>query len=157
MCCPRVWIGSGILHCAAPFHIVCFYSSFVLCCCVCCGWGSAVGGCVPLPSSVFVFVVTALLVWVCVFVAGLCYWGIAVMVCVGRRAVCVGVCGLFVCLPLLLPLPLCCGVRGSARAALRARTLSPNTIAFPLLCSLLLAPRLSSCPASLVNGEWRGA
>lgn len=40
-----------------------------------------------------------------------------------------------------LPLPLCVGVRGSARAALRARTLSPNTIAFPLLFRLL-------CPSS---------
>lgn len=32
----------------------------------------------------------------------------------------------------------CVGVRGSARAALRARTLSPNTIVFPLLSCLLL-------------------
>lgn len=35
-----------------------------------------------------------------------------------------------------LPLPLCVGVRGSARAALRARTLSPNTIVSPLLLAL---------------------
>ena len=48
------------------------------------------------------------------------------------------------------------GVRGSARAAQRARTLSPNTIASPLLLALssLLAPRLSSRPAFL-RLEWR--
>lgn len=47
---------------------------------------------------------------------------------------------------LCLSLFLCVGVRGSARAALRARTLSPNTIASLLLlvCSLLSCPRLSS-------------
>lgn len=46
------------------------------------------------------------------------------------------------------------GVRGSARAALRARTLSPNTIAFSLvvLFSVLFfsCPRLSSRPAFLL-------
>nr|DAK80331.1 MAG TPA: hypothetical protein [Caudoviricetes sp.] len=66
----------------------------------------------------------------------------------------VGLCGLVVCLLLSslclpLPLPFCVGVRGSARAALRARTLSPNTIASLLLCSLLSVPRFSSCPAFL--------
>ena len=39
-------------------------------------------------------------------------------------------------------LSLCVGVRGSARAALRARTLSPNTIEFTLF--LLLVPLLFS-------------
>ena len=66
------------------------------------------------------------------------------------------------CLPLLcLPLPLCVGVRGSARAALRARTLSPNTIASPLLLALscllfssLLPLRLSSSSAFPCL-EWR--
>lgn len=43
-----------------------------------------------------------------------------------------GVCGLVAC----LLLSLCVGVRGSARAAMRARTLSPNTIASPLLFAL---------------------
>lgn len=50
-----------------------------------------------------------------------------------------------------LPFLLCVGVRGSARAALRARTLSPNTIASSLVACLSLslflfffAPRLSS-------------
>ena len=66
----------------------------------------------------------------------------------------VRVCGLVACLP--FPLPFCVGVRGSARAALRARTLSPNTIAFPLLCSLFFsAPRLSLRPAFPVVVEWR--
>lgn len=46
------------------------------------------------------------------------------------------------CLPFLLPL--CVGVRGSARAALRARTLSPNTIVFPCCVLFSSAPRLSS-------------
>ena len=39
---------------------------------------------------------------------------------------------------------LCVGVRGSARAALRARTLSPNTIVFSLF--LLLVPLLFYSP-----------
>nr|DAW10541.1 MAG TPA: hypothetical protein [Caudoviricetes sp.] len=39
-----------------------------------------------------------------------------------------------------LPLLFCVGVRGSARAALRARTLSPNTIvSFLLSCSLVFS------------------
>ena len=40
----------------------------------------------------------------------------------------------------------CVGVRGSARAAMRARTLSPNTIASPLLCSLLVFSSLLFSP-----------
>ena len=70
------------------------------------------------------------------------------------------VCGLFVsllCL-LLFSVSLVVGVRGSARAALRARTLSPNTIVFPLLLALFSllfpAPRLSSFLAFLLS-EWR--
>lgn len=50
------------------------------------------------------------------------------------------------------------GVRGSARAAMRARTLSPNTIVFPLVVSLssllFSAPRFSSRSAFLCL-EWR--
>ena len=57
-------------------------------------------------------------------------------------------------LSLLLLLPLCVGVRGSARAAMRARTLSPNTIVSSLLCSLLSTPRFSSRLAFPVV-EWR--
>ena len=58
------------------------------------------------------------------------------------------------------PFPFCGGVRGSARAALRARTLSPNTIVSSLLCSLLSSlfsapPRLSSRPAFPFIVEWR--
>lgn len=89
-----------------------------------------------------------------------CEWGgRACGVCVVEGRV---VCGLwfFFFLPLPLPLPLCVGVRGSARAALRARTLSPNTIVSSAYCfSFLLAvPRLSSpvfrLPAFLLL-EWR--
>ena len=68
-------------------------------------------------------------------------------------------CGALVHLPPLslpLPLPLCVGVRGSARAAQRARTLSPNTIAFLLLLALssllFSAPRFSSPSAFLFVG-----
>lgn len=48
VCCPRVWIGSGTLRCPSSLHIVrpllyCSCSSSVLCCRVCCGWGSVVG------------------------------------------------------------------------------------------------------------------
>ena len=72
----------------------------------------------------------------------------------------VRVCGLVACLPFLF---LVVGVRGSARAALRARTLSPNTIVSLLLCSpppSSFCPRLSSCPAFLYRSsffllEWR--
>ena len=64
----------------------------------------------------------------------------------GMAVVGVRVCGLVACLPLPF---LVGGVRGSARAALRARTLSPNTIASPVVCfalvfSRLLFPRFSS-------------
>ena len=37
------------------------------------------------PPSLLVFAVTALLVWGCVFVTGLCHCGIAVMVVLGRK------------------------------------------------------------------------
>jgi len=69
---PPLHIVLSLLHCLFP--LCCSCSSFVLCCRVCCGWGSAVvcgGGTVfcsvlfcpvPLSSSVFVFAVTALLV-----------------------------------------------------------------------------------------------
>jgi len=53
-----------------------------------------------------------------------------------------------------LSFPLCVGVRGSARAALRARTLSPNTIVFPVVFSSLFTSRLSSLPVFLFV-EWR--
>lgn len=69
-------------------------------------------------------------------------------------------CFLVLCCPLLL----CVGVRGSARAAVRARTLSPNTIASPLLSSLLFlfcspsffAPRLSCCGIAVCDSPCVG-
>ena len=69
------------------------------------------------------------------FVTGLCHCGMAG----GRLSFS------SLCLPLLLGV----GVRGSARAALRARTLSPNTIVSSACCSSsllfsLFVPRLSS-------------
>ena len=56
-----------------------------------------------------------------------------------------------------LPLPLCVGVRGSARAAQRARTLSPNTIVFPLLlASPSLLPSLPFFITSPFLLLWNG-
>lgn len=60
------------------------------------------------------------------------------------------------CLPLSFPL-LVGGVRGSARAALRARTLSPNTmcslVVFSLFCSSsFFVPRLS-CYCGMAVGD----
>ena len=139
------------------------------------------------PSPPFVFSVTVLWFVCCVFVTGLCHCGIAVVICAGRKGAWCVVCGvhcqLFMrCAALWvvewrwcedvwsrrlssssLCLPLCVGVRGSARAAQRARTLSPNTIVFPcclpvfssLLFASLSAPRLSSPSAFPVIVEWR--
>lgn len=173
---PRVRIGSGTLHCLPPFSLSVPLPS---CAAVFVVGGEVRWGCVSLPPPVFVFAVTALLVWCCVFMAGLCHCGMVVMIvcgaegcvvsavhcqlCVllwrvfqgGVRVVllcCVVGCGMAAgwcegvrsrCLfssslcppPLPLLLPLCVGVRGSARAALRARTLSPNTIVSSAYCS----------------------
>lgn len=65
--------------------------------------------------------------------------------------------GLVVCLlsSVCLPLLLIVGVRGSARAALRARTLSPNTIVFPR-CLVLSSPLPAFLRApSFLLLEWR--
>lgn len=48
----------------------------------------------------------------------------------------------------------CVGVRGSARAALRARTLSPNTIVFPCCVLSLLIPAFLRAPSFLLL--WNG-
>ena len=76
----------------------------------------------------------------------------------GCGAVCglVALSSLFYSPALFLFLSSCVGVRGSARAALRARTSSPNTIVRSccLVFSPLFLPRLSSCPAFLFL-EWR--
>lgn len=96
----------------------------------------------------------------CHAIVGL-WWCLCVMVVsLWNGGVCDGVCGLVSCslfLSSFLSLPFRVGVRGSARAALRARTLSPNTIVFSSSCSsslslLLLAFLLSSVFPPL---EWR--
>jgi len=69
-----------------------------------------------------------------------------VLLCCGMAG---GVVSSLVFLSSPLSLSLCVGVRGSARAALRARTSSPNTNVFSLLCF-----PLSLCPAFLLL-EWR--
>lgn len=110
VCCDALssdW--SGTLHCPFPFLLSVPLVSFpfpfclVLSCLLWVGKCDGGGDCVLLSPSVFVFVVSALLVGV---------------VSLWNGGVCVSVCGLVACLPLLL----CVGVRGSARAALRART-----------------------------------
>ena len=59
--------------------------------------------------------------------------------------------------PLPLPSSLV-GVRGSARAAMRARTLSPNTIMFslPIVCSSSPPPSSSSSAPRLSSACWNG-
>ena len=57
---------------------------------------------------------------------------------------------------LCLSLLLVGGVRGSARAALRARTLSPNTIVLCLLCSFLFSPLPAFLRAPLFLLLWNG-
>ena len=52
-----------------------------------------------------------------------------------------------------LPLPLCVGVRGSARAARRARTLSPNTIVFSSLYSPPFFIIRLSCYCGMAAGD----
>lgn len=65
---PRVWIGCGTLHCVAPLRIVCsprIVPVLLLSCVAVFVVGGEVrwGDCVSFSSSVFVFAVTALLVW----------------------------------------------------------------------------------------------
>ena len=173
-----------------PSHVV-SVPLLLVCWCVCCGWGSAVG-CAAYSNGVGVVVWCCVVEWrrrvfasceavfyfsspclcVCchsIVDLGWCLCGrvvslwnggvgcvvsihrsccgvcFSVMVCVGRNG---GVCG--VCSPQFsFFLSLCCGVRGSARAALRARTLSPNTIVFPLCvlsCSLFSSSLLFHHP-----------
>ena len=138
LCCPRplhsvpcLRIISGaphclVLSCVAFSRVVLSRFFFVLLCCcvvVCvrgmggwcvwCVW-SYCECCISfLLPPVFVFAVTALLVWCCVFVTGLCRCGIAVMIVVGaeRRGVWCVVSTLYVlwcvfqCVVLL-----CCGL-----------------------------------------------
>ena len=146
---PCLRIGSGTLYCPTPSCIVQSPFSFCACC------HSIVG----------------LVLCLCDRVVSL--WngggGLVVLCCGlwngGVCVVCVWcVCGLVVCLPLLsvFLFLLRVGVRGSARAALRARTLSPNTIASPLLFALFFSALLFSSllPAFLHHPpflllEWR--
>nr|DAV57080.1 MAG TPA: hypothetical protein [Caudoviricetes sp.] len=129
----RVRVGSGALYCPAFLHHPTLQ-------CVCCH--SIVG-------------------LVACFVTGLCHCGMAVMVCVGwNGGVCEGVVVLlfvFLCFP---SSSLCLvGVRGSARAAPRARTLSPNTIVFLVSCcslAILSSFLLAFSRSAFLCLEWRG-
>ena len=129
----------------------------------------------PLPLPLFVFSVTAcwFVVCLCDRVVSLGNSGDGLCRVEGRvvstvhyqlfmcgvwcgMAVGVGVCGLVVVLSVSVPVSLVGGVRGSARAAMRARTLSPNTIVFSCCVFFSLsAPRLSLRLAFPVIVEWR--
>ena len=158
-----LWVGKcGGVCCSALLLLCCA----TLCCVL---WWRVcyliVNGCVPLllsssplPLCVLCHGIVGL---------GLCFCGRVVFLwnsgdglCVGRNGGGVmGVRGLVVCFVFLFSLSsssLCVGVRGSARAALRARTLSPNTIVSSLVVFSLLfsAPRFCSLSAFLLL-EWR--
>lgn len=105
-------------------------------------------------------VVVCVLVWcVCCLVVLCCGMAVGERECSSRCLSCLS------CLSLLLSFSssFVVGVRGSARAAMRARTLSPNTIVSSLLCSFLFSslcsppffvPRFSLLFAFLLL-EWR--
>lgn len=142
-------LSYSLSYCPAPFSLcVCCHSIVGLCCVFVtglCHCEIAVMVCVGRKGVwCLLSAVNSCVLW-CVFQCGVCV--VLSYLVVLWNGGCVGVCGLVACLPLLfvsflpLPFPLCVGVRGSARAALRARTLSPNTIAFSLLCSLFSSSR----------------
>lgn len=89
VCCPVFGLGPPLSYCSCPFCIVLL--PLVL----------------SSSSSLFVFAVTALLVWGCVFVTGLCHCGIVVMIvrvgrtcdvyCLLSTLQCCGVCFSVVC------------------------------------------------------------
>ena len=134
VCCHSI-VGLGLCDCGKVCGVWCVVSTHHPCCGVC----VVMAGCNDSACLVLSHCVVGC--------------GIAV-VCGGVCEGCVVSSLLFLFLP--LSLPLCVGVRGSARAALRARTLSPNTIVSPLLCSFLFsAPRLSLLSAFPVIVEWR--
>ena len=177
MCCGVLssdWVRH--LHCSTPSCIVHSPFSLCVCChsivglgsCLCDRvmslWNSGGGlcwvegrGCLPSthhPCCGAHFSGVRVVMAVCddsaCFVLSYCVVGCGMAVCGG------GVVSLLVFIPPFLslflsfssPLSLRVGVRGSARAALRARTLSPNTIVFPLAAFVLLFS-FSSRPAFL--------
>ena len=167
VCCPRVRIGSSPSHCSRPSCVAspllsssppshcCVRShsivGLVLCLCgrVVSLWNSGDGLCWVEGRVVFTVYCLLSTLMCC----GVCFSVVCVLWNSGAR-----VCGLVVCLPLpFFPsssISLVGGVRGSARAALRARTLSPNTIASPLLFRLLLSSVFLHAPPFLLL-EWR--
>ena len=134
---------SPVFGLGSPLHVVLFFFCLV-CCCVCCGWGSA-GVCGVVCGlewrwcllPILVCVVVCISVW-CVLSCGMAVGGVCGSCCLSC----------FVSSLFFLLLFLCAGVRGSARAALRARTLSPNTTVFPccVLCLVLSSPLPRSPP-----------
>ena len=153
------------LHCILSCRAVRFF--FMLpCCrgvcggreggvCVVCGVWSHCECCIPflLPPRLCVrcHSIVGLVLCLCDRVVSL--WNSGGGLCSGRRAVwCEGSVHLRLFLFLPLPLPFCVGVRGSARAAMRARTLSPNTImsSSPLLFFPVVPPAFHSPPFLLL-------
>lgn len=161
---PRVRTGSSPSYCPCPFmspsllfrlcvavFVVCGGVRWcavgelcpVLLCCLCVRCHSIVGLGVRLCDGV-------VLLWNSG--DGLCWvegrW------CDGRVVLVVCLPLFFVFLFLFFFLLFAVGVRGSARAAMRARTLSPNTIASLLLCSLFLFPFFLCAPPFFCR--WNG-
>lgn len=174
-CCPRVRIGFPSSHCSRPF-LRCFSCSPFLPSTVCvlcysivglgvclCGrvmslWNSGDGLC-------WVEGRVASTVYCQLFMCcGVCFSVVCVLSCcavlwvVEWRGGGVRVCGLVVCLLLFSVsfffslVSFVGGVRGSARAALRARTLSPNTIVFP--CCLVCSSLFRSPPFCVLEWRW---
>lgn len=155
LCCAVFGLGLAPCIVPLPFTLSVPFVSFPFLFCLvllCLLWVGKCGGWTvsrfPFSFPPFVFSVTALLVCVCVFVTGLCHCGMVVVICVGQKGgVRWGWClALVHCSLLSSSSSFVGGVRGSARAALRARTLSPNTIvSFLVVCfvfflSLSLSP-----------------
>lgn len=138
VCCgvPRVRIGYGILCCLAPLVLPHPIVGLGACLCdrVVSLWNGGDGLCAGRNGGdVYCLLLIRCVLWV-----------------VEWRCVC----GLVLSSLLFLSL-LCVGVRGSARAALRARTLSPNTIVFPCCLVFSFVSFVSRFSSACL--EWRGS
>ena len=160
-----LWIGYGTLHCPTPFRIVRPPFSLCVCChsivglglCLCDRvvslWNNGDDLCGA--EGRVVSTVHCQLFMCVACVSGWCACCLVVVCCGLWNGG-----GLVACLPLLsvfLFLFLFVGgVRGSARAAMRARTLSPNTIVFSCCLLVLSSPLLAFLhyPPFLLS-EWR--
>lgn len=168
VCCPLVFGLGSPLHVVLSFLRCFFYPLPLSAVCVCChsivglglclcgmavmvcvGWKGA-GGLLSTHHRVVVCVSVVCVMAVCVL-------SCLVALCCGLwNGGCV-VSSLVFLFSLPSSSPLCVGVRGSARAALRARTLSPNTIASFLVVCFVLSSLLPAflCASSFLL-LWNG-